>query len=112
MHNRWLPGEASQQVGSLPFKSNDREPEVRVKELLKLLATFDPNAEVILQKDAEGNGYSPLAQADQDAVYVPDSSWSGHVYSTDWSAADACMDKADWDHMLKRPRCVVLAPVN
>ena len=37
--------------------------------------------EVVLQKDSEGNGYSPLAGADPEAVYIPDSTWSGDVYS-------------------------------
>jgi len=28
--------------------------------------------EVILQKDGEGNGFSPLASADGDMVYIPE----------------------------------------
>jgi hypothetical protein len=33
---------------------------MKVKELVELLQTFDPNAEVILQRDPEGNSHSPL----------------------------------------------------
>lgn len=85
---------------------------VKVKELIEALSSLDPNTQVILQKDAEGNDYSPLEAVDQHAVYVADTSWSGHVYSTTWSADDACMDVDEWKRLLKRKRCVVLAPVN
>lgn len=37
---------------------------------------------VILQKDAEGNRYSPLSGA-QEGMYLADSTWSGDVYMTD-----------------------------
>jgi hypothetical protein len=86
--------------------------EVKVIDLIRELSALDPDSEVILQKDAEGNGYSPLSEVDGAAVYVPDSTWSGNVYSTEWSAEDASMDDDEWIDMLKKPRCVVLAPVN
>ena len=38
---------------------------------------------VILQKDAEGNGYSPLSSFDTDGVYEPESTWAGHVYDAE-----------------------------
>ena len=85
---------------------------MKVKELLEALAGVDLEAEVILQKDAEGNGYSPLHVADPDAVYVPDSAYSGDVYSMEWSADDACKTEEEWDTIKAMPRCVVLAPVN
>ena len=85
---------------------------MKVKELIEALASCDPEAEVILQKDAEGNGYSPLHAVDHEAVYFPDSTWSGHVYSTTWSADDACKSEEEWQDILRKPRCVVLAPVN
>lgn len=83
-----------------------------VKDLIEALNKLPQEALVIMQKDGEGNGYSPLAGVDGDAVYVPDSTWSGEVYSTGWSASDADMDDDEWAEMLKRPRCVVLAPTN
>ncbi len=85
-------------------------------ELADYLATQPRDRKVILQKDAEGNGYSPLADADV-AMYEADSTWSGEVYMTpeDLSAAmvsgmsgyseeDAAPDGAE--------RVVVLGPVN
>lgn len=85
---------------------------MKVKKLIELLKTFDPNAEVIVQKDSDGNGYSPLEGADHDAVYIAESGWDGAVYSTDWTADDACMEENEWKKILKRKRCVILFPVN
>jgi len=86
---------------------------MRVEELIKILATLNPNADVIVQKDAEGNAYSPLAGVEDEAIYVPNSSWSGDVYPTDWSADDAAMDEKEWnDIKTKQHRCIVLYPLN
>jgi len=85
---------------------------MKVKELLEALAKADPEAEVILQKDAEGNGYSPLHVADPDAVYVPTCKWAGDVFSIGSNADDACKSQEDWSAIMAMPRCVVLAPVN
>jgi hypothetical protein len=85
---------------------------VKVKELLAALAECPPEAEVIIQKDSEGNGYSPLYACDPNGIYISDSTWSGDVYDADWTAADADMDEDEWAEMLKKHRCVVLAPTN
>ena len=85
---------------------------MKVKELIAALSAVDPESEVVLQKDSEGNGYSPLEGADPNSVYVPDSSYSGEVYAMDWSASDAAMSEEDWTEMKSRPRCVILFPVN
>ncbi len=85
---------------------------MKVKALMKLLEGCDPKADVILQKDAEGNGYSPLRGADAAAIYVADNTWGGTVYSAEWTAGDACMEDDEWAKLLKRKRCVVLFPVN
>jgi hypothetical protein len=85
---------------------------MKVKELLAALAKADPEAEVILQKDAEGNGYSPLRGADLKAVYVAENTYSGEVYPTTGRASDHCLTQAEWVEMKKRPRCVVLYPIN
>lgn len=83
-----------------------------VSELRAELQGLPDDMEVILQKDAEGNGYSPLYVADPDAVYIADTTYSGDVYSMDWSHDDACMSKAKWKKIKAMPRCLVLAPVN
>jgi hypothetical protein len=85
---------------------------MKVKELVELLSGFDQNSEIIIQKDGEGNEYSPLSGVDNQAVYVPDSTWSGEVYSTLWTAEDADMEEKEWKKLMKKKRCVVLFPVN
>jgi hypothetical protein len=84
-----------------------------VFELIEQLQKLDPTSQVILQKDSEGNGYSPLSGVDGDAIYVPENTWSGEVYGTEYTADDHGMDSADWTELLlKTPKCVVLFPVN
>ena len=85
---------------------------MKVKEVLEALSKADPEAEAILQRDSEGNGYSPLCGIDLKAVYIPDNTWSGMVYSTTWSAKQASMTKEEWEATMAKPRCVVLFPVN
>lgn len=46
-----------------------------VKELKEAIAELPDDMEVILQKDGEGNGYSPLSGADPNAVYIPNNVW-------------------------------------
>ena len=60
---------------------------------------------------SEGNGYSPLAGAD-DGYYVPDSTWSGDFYDPSYTADDCCMDDDEFEEMQNRPRSIVLYPVN
>ena len=51
-----------------------------VGELIAMLTEVEPHLPVILQKDAEGNGYSPLAGGEE-ACYEPDTEWSGEVFN-------------------------------
>ena len=47
--------------------------------ILELQGIKDQSRIVILQKDAGGNGYSPLAGIDVNAAYTAYSTWSGDV---------------------------------
>lgn len=85
---------------------------MKVSELRDMLIGLPDDMEVILQKDSEGNGYSPLAGGDQDCLYNPYNTWSGDVYSTDETAEDAGFDEEEWEEMKKKPRCLVLFPIN
>ena len=83
-----------------------------VKDLKELISNLPEDMEVILQKDREGNGYSPLEGGDSDAIYIPDSTWSGEVYNTKWSAYDAAMEESEWEEMKLKPRALILYPIN
>jgi len=83
-----------------------------VKELKEAIVNLPDEMEVVLQKDAEGNGYSPLSGADPDAVYLSETTWYGDVYLMDWTADDACMTDEEWEDIKTKPRTLILQPVN
>lgn len=83
-----------------------------IKNLKELIKVLPDDMEVILQKDSEGNGYSPLAGGDTDGVYVPDTPYSGDVYDTKWTAYDACMEDEEWNEIKAKPRVLILYPIN
>lgn len=85
---------------------------MNVKELKELILNLPDEMEVVLQKDAEGNGYSPLSGADSNAVYIAETTWYGDVYSMEWSADDACMSDEQWENIKAKPRTLILYPVN
>lgn len=69
---------------------------MKIWELQKELAHVDPCLEVVLSRDAEGNGYSPL-YAQEEAIYTPDTAWSGDA---------TALGPED------KPNAVVLIPTN
>jgi hypothetical protein len=52
-----------------------------VGQLREFLAGQPDDRLVVMSKDAEGNGYSPLAVAEE-AMYLAETTWSGEVYLT------------------------------
>ena len=49
---------------------------MNVSQLIEQLQKLEPDRLVILQKDAEGNGYSPLDSLGP-CAYIPETSWFG-----------------------------------
>ena len=76
---------------------------MKVRELIKKLAELDPEAIVIVSKDAEGNRFSPLSQIDT-GWYQADSTWSGEIHEDS--------ENPDRDDVKDLPRAVVLWPIN
>ena len=85
---------------------------MNIKELKEAIKDLPNDMEIILQKDAEGNGYSPLRGADPDSVYIAETTWSGEVYSMGWSADDAAMSDEEWAAIKSKVRALILFPVN
>lgn len=83
-----------------------------VKELITILKYIEGDTEIIIQKDSEGNEYSPLSGADSNAVYVPDSTYSGHVYNLAWSAEDANISEDEWKQLKTNKKSLILYPIN
>lgn len=86
-------------------------------ELADYLATQPRDRKVILSKDAEGNGYSPLAAA-WEAMYSADSTWSGRIYPAPENLAEwmAGPNPEGWSEDDAAPgdavRVISLGPVN
>jgi hypothetical protein len=53
-----------------------------VSELIDYLETLDGDMEIVLQKDSEGNGYSPLAGSAL-VKYQAETTWAGQTYDLD-----------------------------
>lgn len=84
-----------------------------VAELIAELSTMDQDRVVIIQKDAEGNGYSPLAGADDNAGYTAEATWYGEVGRQRLSDQDRASGYGDEDLCGPDAQpCVVLYPVN
>lgn len=66
----------------------------------------DKDRIVILQKDSEGNGFSPLEGADENAVWQPYNAYSGEVKLQYLIAGFDEEDVGDGES------CLVLYPVN
>lgn len=77
------------------------------KELYEIIKDLPDDTEIILQKDSEGNDYSPLAGADPNCIYIPKTSYNGTVYSTELNEKDY-----DMDEIKSKPKVLVLYPVN
>lgn len=76
---------------------------ITVKDLRSVLEGLPDDMPVILEKDAEGNGYSPLSSLNTDHVYAPNSTWSGEAHDT----TDPDYEPDDDD-----VRVLLLGPVN
>lgn len=83
-----------------------------IKELKKKIKNLPDDMQIIIQKDSEGNAYSPLADINSNAVYVPNSTWSGDIYCTDWTTEEACLPESYWKEIKYEPKALILIPVN
>jgi hypothetical protein len=52
---------------------------MKVKELIEQLQDVDPESEVIMAKDSEGNHYTPLSGF-WEGAYVPETTYYGEVF--------------------------------
>jgi hypothetical protein len=84
-----------------------REYHITVAQFRDLLADQPDDAIVVLSKDAEGNGFSPLSAPLGSAWYVPESTWSGEVFPIG-PDADGDIYEPDGQELF----AVVLDPIN
>lgn len=81
-----------------------------VKDLREALEGLPDDLIVIMSKDAEGNGYSPLADVDPGYTYWADSTYSGEAHPT----KPDDVDEDDWDYWWDEGGvpCLLLDPTN
>ena len=80
-----------------------------VKELKEILANIPNDTRIVLQSDAEGNGYRWAYAADFDGVVVTDD-YEPEIYSSEWDAEEADMDEDEWQEYLSNPKVLVISP--
>lgn len=89
---------------------------MRVKELVEELQKLDQELEIILSKDEEGNGYSPLDENYSIGYYAPENGWSGTYYSKEEVQEDILPDeKITLEEFIKETnakKCIALYPLN
>lgn len=87
---------------------------MKVKELKKLVAAIPAELNdvvVLVQADAEGNGYDTLRGVDTGALVVIHGYREIDVYDNDWSADDAGMTDEEWEDFKKEAqRAVIIFP--
>lgn len=81
---------------------------MKVKELIDTLQKFNPELDVWVQRDPEGNSFSPLGGSADDGVVMDD----GEIYSNEWTSHEACIeDPVEWDLLKEKNQCVVVFPL-
>lgn len=80
---------------------------MKVKDFIKELQKFDPEAEVLGQIDPEGNGFF-RAGVDGNAFFSENDDLL--VHNDDWTADNCCLDEDEYQKLKKKNRCVVVYP--
>lgn len=79
-----------------------------VRQLIEYLENLDQDAYVILSRDSEGNGFSPLSTPHGEGLYIADSTWSG-----EWVDPEQEEDFDPEDHDMENAhKAIFLFPVN
>lgn len=83
---------------------------MNVRELKDALDNLPDDMIVVLAKDAEGNGFSPLWSASTDHTYWASSPYSGEAAPT----KPDDVDEDDWDYYWEEGGvpCLLLDPIN
>jgi hypothetical protein len=81
-----------------------------VHELIEALSKEDPNRLVVMQSDAEGNGYSPLADF-WTGSYQAETTWSGEAGLEKLTESQIKAGYTEED-ILQGVAALVLCPVN
>ena len=78
---------------------------MKVKEAIEALQKLNPDSELMISSDDEGNSYRKMTGFDGHSIYDADNE---SMYSDTWTASEACMEKDEWDEFKQRPRTIVV----
>lgn len=81
-----------------------------VEQLIAELLLENPKAQVIMQEDSEGNGYSPCEDIYGNCHYVAENVLTGDIYDLDYTAKEQEMSEEEWLVMKSNKNAVVLVP--
>jgi len=82
-----------------------------VAELIEQLKAVDPERLVVLQKDSEGNGHSPLCDF-WPGTYIADSTYSGEAFMEKLTLEDRASGYTEEDMRTDGQPAVFFVPVN
>jgi len=82
-----------------------------VRELIEGLLTEDPDRVVVMAKDGEGNGYSPLSSW-WTGAYVAETTWYGEVGLETLTEEDQRRGYSEKDVKVGGMPALILSPVN
>lgn len=89
---------------------------MKVKELIGELQKIDPELEIILSKDEEGNRFSPLDENYGIGYYAPENGWSGEFYDKESVEQEILPDEGiTLEEFIKETnskKCITLYPLN
>mgnify|MGYP001608235175 FL=1 len=85
---------------------------MKVKDLIKQLQDQDPELEIFISSDPEGNNIQEIPESclGEVSIYQQDGR-DIETWSLDWGADDACQDEKEWEEMKKTyPKGIILYP--
>ena len=85
---------------------------MKVKDLIKQLQEEDPELEIFISSDPEGNDIREIPESclGEVSIYQKDGI-DIQTWPMDWSADDACEDEEEWERMKKTyPKGIILYP--
>ena len=84
---------------------------MKVRELIEMLKAVDGDREVIMQKDSEGNGYSPLADS-WEGAYKAKTTWYGYAGLEELTEKDIEQGYGEEDVIQDGVLALILCPTN
>ena len=84
---------------------------MKVRDLIEELKDVDPDREVIMAKDSEGNGHSPLDSM-WEGAYKAETTWFGEVGLETLTEEDRKQGFCELDVLKEGIKALILVPTN